>query len=192
PPRKSKSAPVTAAGGKGKRRAPSPCTYTCTEELLAASRWRYENSTDSVADIAADMGCHTTTLQKMANRLFWVRYKPPPHGLSRAAQIEKEAEALLSPSHPGRACARPGAGPGGGGSRAESARGGVSNGAVTKSSASGDAVHPTPPLADARGDPPPPGEGTVPLAETIARLHRAVAGEIAVIEAAREKLGDTP
>ena len=32
----------------------------------------------------------------------------------------------------------------------------------------------------------------MPLAETIARLHRAVAGEIAVIEAAREKLGDAP
>ena len=31
-----------------------------------------------------------------------------------------------------------------------------------------------------------------PLAETIARLHRAVAREIAVIEAAREKLGDAP
>ena len=80
-PRKGKTVSAVPASGKGKPRAPSPCRYVCTDELLAASRWRYENTTDSVPDIAADMGCHTTTLQKKANRLNWVRYRPPPHDL---------------------------------------------------------------------------------------------------------------
>src|SRR5581483_2885677 len=64
-----------------------------------------------------------------------------------------------------------------------------------------------PPTKSGVADPPPPGEGEArmgetasnlqppddpPLAETIARLHRAVTAEIATVEAMREKLRREP
>src|SRR4051794_25088621 len=68
--------------------------YTYTPELLADVRRRYEETEEPVVDLAADCGIHPTTFQRMANREHWQRHQPSPRGLSPAAKLAAEAEAL--------------------------------------------------------------------------------------------------
>ena len=87
--------PETASARPRERaRPPSSRRHVFTPELLARIRHRYENTTDTVPDIAAELGVHKVTLQRMANRENWVRYVPPPHDLTPSARLLAQAEAL--------------------------------------------------------------------------------------------------
>jgi len=73
-------------------------------ELLADGKRRYETTPESLDSIALDFSNNRSTLKNVARREGWVRYVPPPVGLSRAAGIAAEAEALeaeaLNDRHP--------------------------------------------------------------------------------------------
>ncbi len=96
---------------------PSARRYSYTEELLANGRQRYEHTDEPVTSIAADFGCDKTTFQRMANREHWVRYTAPPRGLTEAAKLLVQVEALqahrpqqpTAPSQPAEMPAAPAA-----------------------------------------------------------------------------------
>jgi hypothetical protein len=62
--------------------------------LIADGKRRYETTPESLDSIALDFSASRATLKNIARRENWVRYVPPPRGLSRAAEIAAEAEAL--------------------------------------------------------------------------------------------------
>lgn len=65
-----------------------------SSELLADGKRRYETTPESLDSIALDFSSNRSTLRNVAKREKWVRYVPPPRGLSRAAEIAAKAEAL--------------------------------------------------------------------------------------------------
>jgi hypothetical protein len=73
-------------------------------ELIADGKRRYETTPESLDSIALDFSSNRSTLRNVAKRENWKRYVPPPSGLSRAAEIAAEAEALeaeaLNDRHP--------------------------------------------------------------------------------------------
>ncbi|MCK9918583.1 hypothetical protein MXD81_56615 [Microbacteriaceae bacterium K1510] len=75
-------------------RAPSARRHHYTPELLAHGRHRYENTEDSIADIAVEFGVHKATLARLAKRENWVRYVPPPRDVSGATRLATQAAAL--------------------------------------------------------------------------------------------------
>lgn len=75
-------------------RAPSARRYNYTPELLAHGRYRYENTEDSITDIAVEFGVHKTTLSRLAKRENWVRYVPVPRDVSGATRLAAEAAEL--------------------------------------------------------------------------------------------------
>jgi hypothetical protein len=81
-------------------RLPSSRRYAYTPELLAHGRHRYENTEDSIPDIAVEFGIHKTTLLRLARREGWVRYAPPPRDLSGATRLLAQADALTEARHP--------------------------------------------------------------------------------------------
>jgi hypothetical protein len=95
------------------RKPPLARRYAYTEDLLANGRHRYEHTDEPIVSIAADFGCHKTTFQRMANRAHWVRYSPPPRGLTEAAKLLTQVEALQAqeqlsaPSQPAETAAAP-------------------------------------------------------------------------------------
>jgi hypothetical protein len=79
--------------------------YRFTPELLAHGRHRYENTPDSLPDIAVEFGIHKSTLLRLAQREGWVRYAIPPRDLSPATRLAEQADALagqLPPPESGR------------------------------------------------------------------------------------------
>jgi hypothetical protein len=70
-------------------------------ELLAYARQRFEQTEDTVADIAVDLGVHENTLRKVARRESWIRYVRQPKTLPPAIKLLAEVEALdLHPEVP--------------------------------------------------------------------------------------------
>ena len=65
-----------------------------TPELLAYARQRFEQTEDTVADIAADLGVHENTLRNVARREGWIRYVRQPQTLPPAIKLLAEVEAL--------------------------------------------------------------------------------------------------
>ena len=63
-------------------------------ELLADGKRRYETTEETLDSIALDFSSNRSTLRNVAKREGWKRYVPPPRGLSRAAEIAAQAEAL--------------------------------------------------------------------------------------------------
>ena len=65
-----------------------------TDELKANIRQRYEHTSESLATMAADLGCTGQTVCNLAKREGWVRYEAPPRDLSPAAKLLARAEKL--------------------------------------------------------------------------------------------------
>jgi len=63
-------------------------------ELLADGKRRYETTLESLDSIALDFNACRTTIRNIAKREGWVRYVPPPRGLSNAARLAAQAEML--------------------------------------------------------------------------------------------------
>jgi len=80
--------------------APSPRRLNLTAELKADVRRRYEQTEESLSTMAADLGCCHETVRNIAKREKWVRYVPPPRGLSPAARLRIKAEALAAQQSP--------------------------------------------------------------------------------------------
>lgn len=62
--------------------------------LIADIRRRYENTPETFESLVIDLGASRSTLRNIALSENWVRFVPPPRGLSRAAEIAAKAEAL--------------------------------------------------------------------------------------------------
>ena len=74
--------------------AVSPRRLNVTPALMADVRRRYEASEETLATLAADLGCSVETVRNIAKRELWVRYVPPPRDLTAAARLRIKAEAL--------------------------------------------------------------------------------------------------
>lgn len=70
------------------------CRRVYTPELLAYMRQRFEQTEDTVVDIAADLGIHANTVRNIARREGWVRFVRPPQDLPSAMKLLAEAEAM--------------------------------------------------------------------------------------------------
>ena len=70
-------------------------------ELLADAKRRYETTTESLDSIGLDFEACRTTVRNIARREGWIRYVPPPRGLSNAARLAAQAEALTALTSPG-------------------------------------------------------------------------------------------
>jgi hypothetical protein len=146
--------------------------YGYTPELLADGCRRYEQTDERVVDIAADFGCHKTTLQRLANRAGWLRHAPPPRDLPAAAKLAAAAEVLTQiPFIPTQA-------------------------GIQEQDSNAGAVAPGSPLARGRTDDDSMPTGSAheppPVAATVARLHAAVLAELAAVEAMRAALKHEP
>lgn len=182
PARRSKK-PAPAPQSPPASTPPSPRRYVYTDALLANGRHRYEHTEESIPDIALDFGIHKTTLQRLAKRERWVRFKPPPRDLPAAVRLAAQAEALaaargampqpgaMTPTRPPAAGDLPLAG---GGIR-EAAGGG-------EESAARAAQEQQAPAQEALPSP----------ADTVERLHRAVLNELAAVERMRAMLDAEP
>ena len=126
---------------------------TFTPELLAYTRRRFEQTDDTFADMAADLGVHRNTLRNIAGCERWIRYTRLPQGLSSAVKLLMQAEALeRHPEVQGKT---------------------QGNGAAASVQAQDE-------------------EAIPPLADTIARLHRAILDELAALETLRTQLKRPP
>jgi hypothetical protein len=85
---------------KPKGAAKVPVQRTYTPELLANGRYRYEQTAEQVATIAADFGIHPGSLRRLAQRLGWVRYNMAPRALPAAARLMAEAARIETLSRP--------------------------------------------------------------------------------------------
>jgi hypothetical protein len=84
------------APARRKRRSPSPMVFT--SELLADARRRYEQTSEPLYLIAADLGIHRSTFSVFALREGWVRHRPAPRELSAASRLLKQTEKLEAES----------------------------------------------------------------------------------------------
>jgi len=71
-----------------------PAHRRYTPELIASGRVRYEQTTESVAAIAADFDVLPGSLRRMAKRFKWVRHGTGPRQLPAATLLHAQAEAL--------------------------------------------------------------------------------------------------
>lgn len=67
-----------------------------TPALLENLRFRFEQTDESVVDIAASIPRSHTTLRKLARELGWTKFVPPPLDLSPAAKLAAEAGRLAA------------------------------------------------------------------------------------------------
>lgn len=74
------------------RRSPSPMIFT--DELLADARRRYEQTAEAKEAIGFDLGIHRSTLDHLARRLGWTRFKPSPRDVHPAAKLAAKAQAF--------------------------------------------------------------------------------------------------
>lgn len=183
-------------------------------ELLADGKRRYETTRESLDSIALDFNACRTTIRNIAKREGWVRYVPPPRGLSRAATLLAEAEKLEAdafslppPSARLRApSTRYGGGEGGSGARERDGVGWGDFSAHAPAFEGGIEAppipNPSPPLAALVG-----GGETIPHQDTahdnaqapawnmrqrIETLREAVDDELAAVRALRASLKDVP
>jgi hypothetical protein len=66
----------------------------CTPELLANLRFRYEETAESIVDIARSIARSHTYLRALAQEHGWVKFAPPPLDLTPAARLAAEAAKL--------------------------------------------------------------------------------------------------
>jgi hypothetical protein len=66
----------------------------CTPALLEDLRYRYEETDESMIDIAATVARSHTYLRGLAREHGWTRYAPPPLDLSPAAKLAAEVAQL--------------------------------------------------------------------------------------------------
>jgi hypothetical protein len=71
-----------------------PAHRRYTPELLASGRVRYEQTSESVAAIAADFDVLPGSFRRMARKFNWVRFGTGMRHLPEAARLEAEAQAL--------------------------------------------------------------------------------------------------
>jgi hypothetical protein len=65
-----------------------------TPELIASGRVRYEQTTESVAAIAADFDVLPGSFRRMARKFNWVRHGTAPRRLPEATRLRAETDAL--------------------------------------------------------------------------------------------------
>ncbi|MGB7258687.1 MAG: hypothetical protein WBD48_11475, partial [Pseudolabrys sp.] len=150
---------------------PQSRRYRYTPELIESGRRRYEQTDETITAIAADFGVSKSTLQRMAQRLEWVRFVAPPRDLAPAVKLAAEAEALtrtpLIPAQAGIQGPVHDAGDPGPGSPLARGR-------------ADDCARDEPPLV-------------LPAANsTLARLHAAVLEELSAVEAMRARMKSLP
>jgi hypothetical protein len=71
-----------------------PAHRRYTPELIANGRVRYENTTESVAAIAADFDMMPSSFRRMARRFKWVRHNTRSRDLPLAARLHAHVQAL--------------------------------------------------------------------------------------------------
>jgi hypothetical protein len=71
-----------------------PAHRRYTPELIASGRVRYEQTTESVAAIAADFDVLPGSFRRMARRFEWIRHGTAPRRLPEATRLHAEAQAL--------------------------------------------------------------------------------------------------
>lgn len=140
-----------------------------TPEVVAYVRHLYEQTDASLGEIAIDLRVHKDTVRRLAKRGGWLRYVRPPRALSTAAQLvvqtsELEAQVLGEAVAARRAR-----------SDAEKSRGAEVQLQAEESQT----------ILDA-------GAAMPALADTVARLYRAVLEELAAVEALRAQLRREP
>ena len=69
-----------------------------TPALLENLRYRFEQTEESVVDIARSVLKSHTTLRTLARELGWTKYQPPPLDLTPAARLAAEAGKLATAS----------------------------------------------------------------------------------------------
>jgi hypothetical protein len=72
----------------------TPAHRRYTPELIASGRVRYEQTTESVAAIAADFDVLPGSFRRMARKLKWVRHGAQRRALPMATLLHAQAEAL--------------------------------------------------------------------------------------------------
>jgi hypothetical protein len=97
---KSKRAAKPKGAAKPEDAVKVPVQRTYTPELLANGRYRYEQTAEQVATIAADFGIHPGSLRRLGQRLGWVRYDMAPRALPAAARLMAEAARIETLSRP--------------------------------------------------------------------------------------------
>jgi hypothetical protein len=175
--------------------------------LIADIKRRYENTPETFESLVIDLGASRSTLRNIALSENWVRYVPPPRGLSRAAEIAAEAEALEAltlppPSARLRASStRYGGGEGGSGARERDGVGWGEACEQTQTPPTSDGLlpptpNPSPPLAALVGggekSAAPPATPAWSMRERIDELRHAVDEEIAAVRALRANLKGVP
>lgn len=170
-------------------------------ELIADGKRRYETTAESLDSIGLDFNASRTTVTNIARREGWVRYVPPPRGLSNAARLATQAAALEEEARslPPRSSLLPSP-PASGRSTAEAARRRAGGGPLETAGASSLSVpHSlTLPLsgegdAEVRtggGDETPTPAWS--MHERIDELRKAVDDEIAAVRALRATLKNVP
>jgi hypothetical protein len=76
--------------------APPRRKQAYTPALLENLRFRFEETPESVVDIAASVPTSHTTLRHLARAQGWTKFKPPPLDLSPAARLAAEAGKLAA------------------------------------------------------------------------------------------------
>jgi hypothetical protein len=136
---------------------------------LAYARQLYEQTDASLADIAVDLRIHLTTVRKLANREGWSRYVRPPRKLPAAVRLAMQASEL------------------------EAQASGAAVTTIRPSSDTGkslgDGIQPQ---ADENGGAVGASTAMSGLADTVARLYRAVLDELAAVETLRAQLKREP
>lgn len=144
-----------------------PAWRTFTPELIANVQYRYEETDEPVAHIAADMGIHPGSLRRIAYKRGWVRHKNlGPRDVTPAMRLLLEAQKLE------QAQASP---------RPEPALAGH---AVHALAGGGDMA----PAPAARED----DDGPDAKLTAIDRMEQAVLNELASVEAMRAQFGPEP
>jgi len=140
-----------------------------TPETLDYARHRYEQTDASLADIAVDLRIHLSTVRKLAKREGWSRYVRPPRKLPAAVRLALQASEL------------------------EAQASGAAVTTIRPSSDTekslGDGIQPQ---ADEKSGTVGARTAMSGLADTVARLYRAVLDELAAVETLRAQLKREP
>lgn len=163
-------------------RPPGRRRFLYTPELLANGRRRYEQTTESVDAIAADFGIARRTLRNLADKEGWVRYVAPAHDLPAHARMLDEA-AALEKAQAAETHAQPSA------FLALPLSGGENESDACSPSVEASTNLARPPDAPQAGEEPLNPEQRAAMMD---RLYRSVDRELAIVEAMRARLRNTP
>ena len=147
-----------------------PAHDAYSDRLLANGRHRFERTDESVAAIAADFGIRAASMYRLAKRLGWVRFEPPPRDLPAAVNLLAQADELEA---------------------AVLSLGREETTALSTRDDSPSAVHMGPETFAAQTQAISTDE-LPPFADTVERLYRAVLEELTAVESLRTRLKREP